>query len=441
MKILAVSRYWFGAFAAAVIFSGCSVLGQSQVDAPSPYTAAKSQAGIGSPSDVQILHRFGRGGRASGAAPWAPLIDINGTLYGTTIYTRRCGRRGCGYGTVFGISPTGTKKTLYVFKGGSDGAYPYPGLIDVNGTLYGTTTEGGTGCDTGCGTVFSVSTSGSERVVHSFAGSPDGADPNQRLLNLNGTLYGTTFLGGNDENCGGSTKTTGCGTIYSITPSGSETVLHAFSGGTGDGATPSSPLIALNGTLYGVTFQGGVQNNDNCYALGCGTIYSVSTSGAVTLLYIFKGGSDGNSPRGVLVEDHGRLYGTAGGQFSDGLVYSTSTTGAYKVLYRFKGGTDARGPVGGLIDVGGTLYGTSTYGGTECFSTNDLGCGTIYSVTTSGKESIIYRFPGGSKGLYPNAGLLNDDGRLYGTTSSGGYSKCSAGCGTIFTLTFGRGDD
>jgi uncharacterized repeat protein (TIGR03803 family) len=360
------------------------------------------------------------------------LININGTLYGTTQFTHHCTRHGCGFGTVFSISPTGVKKTLYVFKGGSDGAYPYAGLIDVDGTLYGTTSEGGTGCNGGCGTVFSVTTSGSERVLHSFEGSPDGAHPNQGLLDLNGTLYGATFFGGNGEDCGGSAWSTGCGTVYSVTLSGSETVLHRFSGGD-DGATPSSSLIAVNGTMYGVTFQGGLQKNNDCYAVGCGTVYSVSTSGLVTLLHRFKGGHAGSSPRGALVDVHGTLYGTAGGDLQDGVVYKISARGAYKVLYAFQGGTDGRSPVGGLIDVGGTLYGTTTYGGTNCVASDDIGCGTIFSVTTSGEESVLYRLPGGSKGLYPTAALVDVDGTLYGTTTSGGYDKCS--CGTVFALT------
>ena len=119
-------------------------------------------------------------------------------------------------------------KVVYNFTGGSDGAQPYAGLIDVNGTLYGTTSQGGgSGCATtitsGCGTVFSITPSGQETVLHAFTGGSDGANPKAALIDVNGTLYGTTFHGGD-------TKCKGCGTVFSITPSGVEKVLHSFSG-------------------------------------------------------------------------------------------------------------------------------------------------------------------------------------------------------------------
>jgi uncharacterized repeat protein (TIGR03803 family) len=112
------------------------------------------------------LYFFGGPGASDGAFAEAPLVDVNGTLYGTT------GNGGTsGFGTVYSISPSGTEQVLYSFMGGSDGENPVAGLTNVSGTLYGTTSRGGLSDQ---GTVFSISASGSETELHSFSGNPDG---------------------------------------------------------------------------------------------------------------------------------------------------------------------------------------------------------------------------------------------------------------------------
>lgn len=155
---------------------------------------------------------------------------------------------------------------LYSFQCGSDGADPTSGLIDVNGTLYGTTENGGgSGCQTaslsGCGTVYSVTTSGSEKVLYRFSGGSDGHYPNASLTEMNGTLYGTTSGGGS----------AGDGTVFSIGPSGSEQVVRSFAGS--DGAHPFADLIAVNNVLYGTTVGGGLKSG--CYK-GCGTVFALT---------------------------------------------------------------------------------------------------------------------------------------------------------------------
>lgn len=147
---------------------------------------------------------------------------------------------------------------LYSFQGGSsDGAYPRAGLVAVNGTLYGTTAEGGTGCvhvaqGGGCGTVFSITPSGTEAILHYFTGGAhDGSYPTATLLALNGKMYGTTS---------DLFRRHGSGTVFSITPSGTERVLHDFTGGS-DGATPVGGLINIHRTLYGTTESGGAYND------------------------------------------------------------------------------------------------------------------------------------------------------------------------------------
>ena len=203
------------------------------------------------------------------------LIEVNGTLYGTTssggYYGSTCGTRGSGCGTVFSITPGGKESVLHRFlKGSNDGAYPIGQLVNVNGTLYGTTETGGTGCSTsfynaGCGTVFSITPSGSESVLYKFGGAPnDGEWPTSDLIYVSGMMYGTTSAGG----------TTGGGTVFSITPSGTETVLYSFGGCYYDGRNPYAGVIDVNGTLYGTTESGGI-----CFSSGrgnYGTIYSIT---------------------------------------------------------------------------------------------------------------------------------------------------------------------
>lgn len=310
-------------------------------------------------------------------------------------------------------------QVLYGFPGGADsGAYPQAGLINVGGTLYGTTTYGGSGCGgSHCGTVYSVSTSATETLLYSFTSDPDGAYPYAGLVNLNGTLYGTTYFGG--SGCGSS----GCGTVYSVTTSGTERVLHSFANNP-DGAFPSANLIAVKGTLYGTTTGGG--------AYGGGTFFSITTSGTEHVLYSFGNGSDGQAPYAGLIAVNRTLYGTTefGGLFKDGTVFSMKTSGKEKVLYDFRGAPDGEFPVASLVNVDGTLYGTTSQGGVFFSYPYDPG-GTVFTVTTGGTENVLYSFGHGSDGQLPYAGLLKVKRKLYGTTDSGG----KYGFGTIFSIT------
>lgn len=365
----------------------------------------------------QVLYRFRDHGR-DGARPQASLIDVNGTLYGTTQSGGAKGR-----GTVFSVTTTGTEKVLHSFGRGFDGFSPFASLVNVNGTLYGTTESGGANDH---GTVFSVTTDGTEKVLYSFGGGSDGADPTADLVNVKGTLYGTTLLGG--SRCSGS----GCGTVFSITTAGEEKVLYSFGGGS-DGASPIAGLVNVTGTLYGTTGGGGTY----CItSRTCGTVFSVTTAGTEKVLHRFAGGSDGILPAAGLVDVKDILYGTTesgGGNGCGagcGIVYSISTGGTEKVLYSFRDGSDGADPVASLIEVGDRLYGT-TDGYT--FGSN----GTIFSVTTTGREKVLYNFGGGTDGADPGAALISVNGTLYGTTSSGGGYGCKrlGYCGTVFALT------
>jgi uncharacterized repeat protein (TIGR03803 family) len=239
------------------------------------------------------------------------------------------------------------------------------------------------------------------------------------LTNVNGTLYGVTDDLGVD----------GYGTVFSVTTTGEKKVLYSFGGGSG-GADPLAGLTNVNGTLYGTTYSGG----SGCLSYGCGTVFSVTTTGTEKVLYSFSGASDGDGtePFASLTNVNGTLYGTTagGGVNGNGTVFSVTVAGEERVLYGFAGGSDGVQPWAALINVKGTLYGTTVGGGVN-------GYGTIFSVTTTGAERVRYSFDSGSDGAYPYAGLIKVNSTLYGTTSQGGGSGCShsAGCGSVFAFT------
>lgn len=327
-----------------------------------------------------------------------------------------------------------TFTTIYNFgaAGSHDGREPLATLVrDSAGNLYGTTALGGSSanCSNGCGTVFKIDSSGDGSVLASFAGGDDGWMPvGGLLLDSTGNLYGTTYLGGSSASCG---YPVGCGTVYKIDPSGSKTLLHSFAGGT-DGVGPRGTLIMdSDGKLYGTTYGGEWGP--------LGNVFSMDASGNATVLHNFTGGADGNSPNaGLIMGSESNLYGTtyAGGSSSDcpagigcGTVFKIDSSGNETVLYDFTGGTDGRGPDGSLIvDSVGNLYGTAS----GVYSAN---YGTVFKIYPSGNFSVLHSFTG-SDGKRPEAELFMDPaGNLYGTTRYGGSSaNCYDGCGTVFKI-------
>jgi uncharacterized repeat protein (TIGR03803 family) len=317
--------------------------------------------------------------------------------------------------------------TIYRFQGGRDGENPVAGLTVFNGNFYGTTFYGGNSkCypNAGCGTVFASSTAGQERVIHRFRG-PDGEAPGGPLILLNGKLYGTS--GGEKP---GSACAGGCGIVLSITPLGHERVLYRFKGGT-DGAFPQG-LVVRDGELYGLTGGGG-GNSANC-ATGCGTVFKLDTAGRESVVYRFEGGSDGEYPVGSLVVLGNALYGvtTAGGVGCDigcGTIFAVSRSGKKRTVYEFTGAPDGREPQSGLTNVSGALYGTTYSGGSG--SGCNVGCGTVFSVDASGTEQVLYSFAGAPDGALPSGPLFELNGTFYGTTNIGGASNL----GTVFSVT------
>ena len=348
------------------------------------------------------------------------------------------------------------EKTLHDFRGGNDGEFPDGSLIaDGAGNLYGTTGSGGdgTGCDNGsngCGTVFRRTASGQETVLYAFAGGSDGAFPNPGLVADNaGNLYGDTGWGGG-ASCPGAS---GCGTVFKLTPDGTESVLYAFQGGS-DGWDPWEAGVAMdaNGNLYGETLYGGNFSGSVCAENGCGTVYEVAPDGTKLMQYDFQAGSDGVVPSGgVILDGAGNIYGTTAlgggtGCSGDGCgtVFKIPANGTETVLYAFQGGADGSLPFGVTIDGAGNLYGVTEAGGNCTFQPYENNCGTVYKLTPGGTKTVLYNFQGGNDGLLPEAPLTIDaNGNLFGTTFLGGGDSCKKpfvpaktgyGCGTVFEV-------
>jgi len=395
-------RHAVSVCATAAMLAGCTVR-----DNPSVLPGAMPQT----TSVYKVLYRFEGG--SNGDFPQGNLVSVDGTLYGTA------GGGSAGIGIVYSVTTGGVMTVLHNFEGGADGQKPHAGLIDVNGTLYGTTYAGGRSSH---GTVYSISTAGAEKVLHTFAGYADGAHPAAGLVELDGTLYGTTVSGGSGE-CDAGGRRIGCGTIFSVTTSGTEKVVYNFASES-DGEYPQAGLMAVNGALYGTTSSGGLDAQ--------GTVFRITTAGVKKILHNFGAGSDGRNPEAALIDVKGMLYGTTlyGGDVSKykGTVFSMRPTGAqYKILHDFSGTPDGANPQAPLTYVKDTLYGTTENGGAA-----SKDGGTVYSISPTGAENVVYRFMPGRDGNYPVAGLIDVNGTLYGTTYKGGAG--SYGFGTVYVV-------
>ena len=289
-------------------------------------------------------------------------------------------------------------------------------------------------------------------IIHNFTGGQDGGNPYTGLtMDKAGNLYGTTYYGGHDF--GTVFRLKRSGSNWTLNP------LYSFFGQTyGDGGLPDARVIVgPDGSLYGTTEVGG---GTDCFGgVGCGTVFNLrpkptacltgpnSCPWTETVLYRFSGGPDGGSPDGDLLFDQaGNIYGTTqyGGANDNGVVYELTPSGGSwteSVLYSFRGGSDGGVPYAGVIfDQAGNLYGTTRAGGDlGCSFIGNYGCGTVFQLTPSGSgwaENVLYNFTGGNDGGLPNAGLISDkSGNLYGATITFG----AGGGGTVFELTPSNG--
>lgn len=351
--------------------------------------------------------------------------------------------------------------TLYSFRGGADGALPKGTLTLVQSggsvMLYGRTAAGGDPA-TKCGTVFQTDLTGANyQVVHTFNGS-DGCDPrHDAMVLINGLLYFTT------QGVSNAGKTFSAGDIYSFAPGGSLTpvvsIVHAFAGGTSEGAEQHSSLTLdgmFGNVLFGQTAKGGAKDK--------GQIYAITPNGSQYYPIHDFHTSDGTEPHGRIIQLGNALWGIAlgGGADGGGTVFSLVLSYVngipqpqpiLNVIHDFAGGSDAyfsdHGYLAAVIEGGQTvLYGLTQCGGGgtggdshNCSGTGD-GDGTIIRVVPNVSNgnydgtatySVFYRFQGfqNNDGASPYGSLYYDaaSGYLYGTTGFGGSSDDA---GTIF---------
>jgi uncharacterized repeat protein (TIGR03803 family) len=426
----------------------------------SQHERSRHSAPIHSNAQMTYLYVFA-GPPDGGHSDATVAFDAHGSLFGVTTWGGPAG-----IGTVYRLTPSGsgyTESVLHSFSGRNDGSWPYYGLIAKGERLFGTTSQGGAACS--CGVVLEMRKHPlaplgyEEHVLYRFRGQSDGRTPSSQLVyDDRGNLYGTTQAGGSTA-CSG-----GCGTIFELTPTRpgyKETVLYRFQGNAqGDGQDPIAGLVSDgHGDFYGTTLVGG--GGTGCTS-GCGTVFKLTPSGsgyAESVLYRFRGGAQDGAYlfSGVILDHRGHLFGTTswggfgysslcdfnGTYTGCGIVFELSPSGStYKptILHEFTDDTnDGAGAWGGVtFGEAGTLYGTTLFGG-NCGITY-FGCGTVYSLTPEHGGytfSMLYSFPGFSA-AFPYAPLAYHHGALYGTTAQGGVGSCDPtafDCGTVFRFT------
>jgi uncharacterized repeat protein (TIGR03803 family) len=367
----------------------------------------------------QLLHTMTpepiQGYSEDGIAPDAPLTTFQNVMYGVN---SAGGDTQCGCGNIFSVTPNGTYTILHVFDpiSGANGMTPIGGLlIDTDGSMYGTTSAGGSNYS---GTVYKMPTSGgSFQILYNLPGSSTAGPEGELIFGQDGALYGTAYGGG----------AYGQGYVFRLTKDGNTFQdLYDFQGvnqpgGGHDGADPEGRLaLGSDGTIYGTTTFGGTES-------GYGTIWSIKNNGSnwvYTQLYIFQNGELPHS--GVVLASDGALYGTGagGGQYGSGVFYKLvppATAGGqwtYHVLHSFIG-LDANGdtPYAALLYANGKFYGANISGGDLNCGDED-GCGTVFEFSPSavphdfngdGYSDMLWRNTSGNMAIWEMQGstILN----------------------------------
>ena len=370
-------------------------------------------AAIAPAQTVSTVYNFA-GGKTSGANPWYVTLvqGTNGSFYGTTY---NGGAKSAG--TVFSVTTSGTLTLLHSFANTTtDGGYPTGGLtLGSDGNFYGTTQQGGTGSQ---GVVFKMTTAGVITILHNFNAATDGAFPwGPPILASDGNFYGTTSGGGSVSN--------GNGLVYKITSSGTYTTIYKFD--VTHGFAPIAPPVqGTDGFLYIPVSEGGSEF--------CGTIVQISTAGVLNNSYSFPCGAGGSFPIGPLVQaSNGDFYSTTqdGGTNSEGTIYQVTTGLAVTILHSF-GATFGDGTFPGaglLLATDGNYYGSTADGGGH-------GDGSLFNTTTSGTYKGLFSFNNSANfsQMSPLAPpVQGTNGLLYGVTEFGG----TLNEGTVYSLNMG----
>ena len=345
-----------------------------------------------------------------GARPVKLLQASDGNFYGSAAVTDNVGSLAQG-GTIFKITPAGQLTVLFRFAKDKNGIYSNGDgpafLVDgKDGFLYGATTSGGTN---NAGLVFRVGKSGGFKKVHAFCSDSncsDGATPSGLILGRDGNLYGATEFGGSDNPACG-LGSSGCGTLFRITPAGSNlTTLFAFQGSAADGRTPFGLIQGTDGNFYGSAIGPGTLTDTS-------EIFQATASGQLTVIHqfpypVFPTG-------GVAQASNGKLFGLVGSQFlPDFPFFALDPSGQnfqmFASLQPTQGGLP---PVLQTLASDGNLWGVDPLGGQN---------GTVFAFSSSG--TVVTTIPfSGLNGSIPSSVIQAADGKLYGTTTDGGTDK------------------
>ena len=307
----------------------------------------------------------------------------------------------------------------------------------TDGNLYGTTTDGAPKGDM----VFRMTPAGTVTVLHTFAGGSVGGGPSAPLVQgTDGNFYGTTVHGGSSNR----------GTIFRMAVSGDVAILHEFAGGATDGAEPIAAMIqATDGNLYGTTKSGGASDS--------GTIFRMTPSGTVTLLYAFDTPGGGNRaipgrPLSALTQaTDGDFYGTTfeylGTDESSGTIFRMSAGGtvtalanvASPALVQADDGNFYGTAIAGIISTThlafrmtpeGVVTGLATLPGRAgsspliqaadgaLYGVADVPYGLIFKMTLDGTVTTLHAFLNAADGSFPSALVQASDGSFYGTMRS-----------------------
>ena len=389
--------------------------------------------------DLHVQYKFN--GLADGALPAGNLLADG---YSHVLGVASSGGKSCtpfpGCGVVFDWAH-GYLVPKYTF-GSLGGLYNFPtsGLArDAAGNLYGDM-QIQYKLNVDVGVIYKISPSGKGELVHTFP-TEEGLPYGGLTLDAEGNLYGMA----NEE-------------IFKITPKGVESVLFRFDNPTVTGSTPSSLAIDADGSFYGTTAYGGPGGNGGSTGLGNGVLFKLSPEGTFTTLHYFTGGAGGALPNSLALDGNGNIYGFTedggdlatcakydGGAFSNGgcgLAYKYDKYGNFSVIHSFTGFDGAR-PQGIPLILSDTVYGATSAGGVFGATEGLDGYGVVFQITANGTETTLHSFTG-KDGLEPSTGLIQlPNGDIYGATAFGGHSSLStnpcktsgtAGCGVLYKI-------
>jgi uncharacterized protein (TIGR03437 family) len=354
------------------------------------------------------------------------IQGADGNFYGTT------GINPDSFGTIFKMTPAGVITTLSTFPSG----YANSLIQGADGNFYGASTAGTGECERSfgigtnpCGAIFKMTPQGALTTLYNFQGT-DGDDPVELIQGADGNFYGITLYGGATYK-GSQANPAGLGTVFKLTPAGTLSTLHSFTG-VPDGSSPSALIEASDGNFYGTANSGG---SGSCPG-GCGTFFEIPPAGSLTTLYSFNVTAGMGVPTILFQTPDGDFCGVAsllnagGAQVAYNGVFRITPAGTLTSIATF-----TTNEVGDLIPgTNGNLYGTTANYQAPFPLTGSTG--TIFEITSAGEVISLYTFCDSSGCASPGTLIQASDGNLY----VAGSFVADPGQGQIFELSFASPD-